>query len=61
MNYKFLDGELYGTLGIVKPVPYDFTQDEQDTLMKIGEEMSRYLRANTAKGNVMKHVSCYER
>lgn len=40
-----LDEELYGTLGIAKPVPYDFTEDEQNTLMEIGEEMSRYLRA----------------
>jgi putative methionine-R-sulfoxide reductase with GAF domain len=41
-----LDGELYGTLGIAKPVPYDFTEEETNDLMKIGEEMSRYIRAN---------------
>jgi putative methionine-R-sulfoxide reductase with GAF domain len=41
-----LDGELYGTLGIAKPVPYDFTEEETNDLMKIGEEMSRYIRDN---------------
>ncbi|MBF9252719.1 GAF domain-containing protein [Pontibacter sp. 172403-2] len=41
-----LKGELYGTLGIAKPVPYDFTEEETDDLMKIGEEMSRYIQAN---------------
>jgi len=41
-----LDGELYGTLGIAKPVPYDFTEEETKDLMKIGEEMSRYIQAN---------------
>lgn len=41
-----LDGELYGTLGIAKPVPYDFTEEETNDLMKIGEELSRYVRDN---------------
>jgi putative methionine-R-sulfoxide reductase with GAF domain len=44
-----LDGELYGTLGIAKPVPYDFTAEESNSLLKIGEEMSRYLRAQVAQ------------
>ncbi|GAA4447390.1 hypothetical protein GCM10023189_03730 [Nibrella saemangeumensis] len=38
-----LDGELYGTLGIAKPVPYDFTEEETNTLMQIGEAISRKL------------------
>ena len=29
-------GKLYGTLGIAKPIPYDFTEEETDSLMKIG-------------------------
>ena len=36
-----LDGKLYGTLGIAKPVPYDFTKEEVNMLMQIGEEISR--------------------
>lgn len=38
-----LEGELHGVLGIAKPVPYDFTEEEVSELMKIGEEMSRCL------------------
>ena len=38
-----LEGELYGTLGIAKPVPYDFTLEETQTLLQIGEEISRHL------------------
>lgn len=45
-----LDGELYGTLGIAKPVPYDFTDEETKSLLKIGEEISRYLRGRGAVG-----------
>ena len=41
-----LGGELYGTLGIAKPVPYDFTEAETKQLMQIGEELSRYIRDN---------------
>ncbi|WP_289041963.1 GAF domain-containing protein [uncultured Zobellia sp.] len=37
------DGKLYGTLGIAKPVPYDFTEDERNSLLKIGEAMSKAL------------------
>lgn len=36
---------LYGTLGIAKPVPYDFTVEEKNDLLKIGEEMSRFLNS----------------
>ena len=38
-----LDGELYGVLGIAKPVPYDFSEAEISELLKIGEEISRRL------------------
>lgn len=38
-----LDGKLYGTLGIAKPVPYDFTQSESEGLLKIGEEIAKSL------------------
>jgi L-methionine (R)-S-oxide reductase len=42
-----LNGNLYGVFGIAKPVPYNFTAEEEDVLKKIGEEMSRYIRAVT--------------
>lgn len=42
-----LDGELYGTLGIAKPVPYDFTEEESNALLQLGEEMSRYIKATS--------------
>ena len=45
-----LEGALFGTLGIAKPVPYDFTEAEKNTLMQIGEEVSRYLRRRGAFG-----------
>ncbi|GAB3170937.1 GAF domain-containing protein [Telluribacter humicola] len=38
-----LDGELHGVIGIAKPFPYDFTEEEVSELMKIGEEISRCL------------------
>ena len=38
-----LEGELYGTLGIAKPVPYDFTEEETQKLLQIGEEISRHI------------------
>lgn len=38
-----LDGELYGVIGIAKPVPYDFSEKEISELMHIGEEISRRL------------------
>ena len=34
---------LYGTIGIAKPIPYDFTQDESDLIMEIGELMGKRL------------------
>jgi GAF domain-containing protein len=30
-------GKLYGTIGIAKPVPYDFTKEEIASLMQIGD------------------------
>lgn len=41
-----LNDTLYGTLGIAKPVPYDFTEEEQSDLLKIGEEVSRVISSN---------------
>ena len=34
---------LYGTIGIAKPIPYDFTQDESDLIMEIGELLGKRL------------------
>ncbi|MDF4202637.1 GAF domain-containing protein [Maribacter sp. SA7] len=34
---------LYGTIGIAKPVPYDFTETEMELLMQIGELISQKL------------------
>jgi L-methionine (R)-S-oxide reductase len=45
-----LNGSLYGVFGIAKPVPYNFTAEEEDALMKIGEAMSRYIRAQASPG-----------
>ncbi len=40
-----LDGQLYGTLGIAKPVPYEFKTAEISDLLSIGEQMSRCVRS----------------
>lgn len=40
-----LDGKLFGTLGVAKPVPYDFTKQELEDIMKIGEAISKYITA----------------
>lgn len=37
------NGNLYGTLGIAKPIPYQFTKEEKETLMQIGSEIARVL------------------
>lgn len=37
------NGTLHGVFGIAKPVPYNFTQEEINNLMVIGEEISEYL------------------
>ena len=38
-----LNETLYGTLGIAKPVPYNFTEEEKNLLLMIGEEMSGFI------------------
>ncbi|MDO6472424.1 GAF domain-containing protein [Maribacter sp. 1_MG-2023] len=35
--------KLFGTIGIAKPVPYDFKETEMDLLMEIGELISKKL------------------
>ena len=37
------EDKLYGTIGIAKPIPYDFTETETNLLMKIGESISQKL------------------
>ncbi len=37
------NGELYGVFGIAKPVSYDFTKEEIDSLLKLGEGISRFV------------------
>lgn len=38
-----LNEKLYGTIGIAKPVPYEFTEKETNLVMKIGESISEKL------------------
>ncbi len=38
-----LDGKLLGTIGIAKPVAYEFTKEEMDSLMAIGSLIASYL------------------
>lgn len=38
-----LNDKLYGTIGIAKPVPYDFTEVETNLLMEIGTLISKKL------------------
>ncbi len=38
-----LNGRLYGTIGIAKPVPYDFTEEEVKDLLSIGAEISKLI------------------
>ncbi|MGB5270308.1 MAG: GAF domain-containing protein [Maribacter sp.] len=40
-----LNGTLYGTFGIAKPIPYDFTKEEISELLAIGTEMSRFINS----------------
>ena len=35
--------KLFGTIGIAKPIPYDFTEKETNLLMEIGESISQKL------------------
>ena len=39
-----LKDKLYGTIGIAKPVPYDFTKDEMELLLSIGEAISKKIK-----------------
>ncbi|MDO1446400.1 GAF domain-containing protein [Rhodocytophaga aerolata] len=41
-----LNDKLYGTLGVAKPVPYEFTQEEIDTLMQIGQRIAQQFEKN---------------
>lgn len=40
-----LNDVLYGTLGIAKPISYDFTEEEVNNLLKIGEAMSSAIKS----------------
>lgn len=35
------DGVLYGTIGVAKPISYDFTLEERNALLAIGEAISK--------------------
>ena len=39
-----IKSKLYGVFGIAKPVSYDFTKEEIDSLLKLGEEISRLIK-----------------
>ena len=41
-----LNGTLYGTIGVAKPVSYDFTKEEVSQLLKIGKEISSVISQN---------------
>lgn len=38
-------GKLYGTLGIAKSVPYDFTEEETNAIMEIGSYLAQKVAA----------------
>jgi len=40
------DGSLYGTLGIAKPIPYDFTKEQVISLLEIASEIGKHLKTN---------------
>lgn len=44
-----LDGALYGTLGIGKTVPYDFTKEEVNELLELGAEISRFISSHAIR------------
>lgn len=46
-----LHGKLYGTLGIAKPVPYNFTEKEVNDLMEIGAEISCLIHSNSVQSS----------
>ncbi len=39
-----IDGKLRGTLGVAKPVAYEFTKEEMDCLMAVGSLIASYLK-----------------
>lgn len=39
-----LDGKLYGTLGVAKPVPYEFSEEESGTLMDAGALIASFVK-----------------
>ncbi|MCG2460520.1 GAF domain-containing protein [Flavobacteriaceae bacterium F89] len=39
-----LNGELFGTLGIAKPIPYDFKEQEIWDILSIGEKISKKIK-----------------
>lgn len=39
-----LEGVLYGVLGVAKPVPYEFTDEERQDLMAIGAAISEKIK-----------------
>jgi len=43
------ENKLYGTIGIAKPVPYDFTAEEIDALMEIGLKISAKIKLDVIK------------
>lgn len=45
-----LNNTLYGTLGIGKGIPYDFTEEEVHELMEIGTEISKAIATEMDKG-----------
>lgn len=44
-----LNSQLYGTLGIAKSVPYEFTATEIEELLCLGEAICQHLRPNPAQ------------
>jgi putative methionine-R-sulfoxide reductase with GAF domain len=39
-----LNGELFGIFGIAKSVSYDFNKEEIDSLLRLGEEICKFLK-----------------
>jgi putative methionine-R-sulfoxide reductase with GAF domain len=39
-----LDGKLFGTLGVGKPVPYEFSDEESDSLMAVGSLIASFVK-----------------
>jgi signal transduction protein with GAF and PtsI domain len=39
-----LGGKLYGTLGVGKPVPYEFSDEESNALMEAGELIATFIK-----------------